>query len=182
MPPISSRLLLIGGAIAALLATAPAAAQWAWRDAAGKMVYSDQAPPRSVPERSIVRRPDLATEARYGAPAAGQTETEEVPKPAAAPAAPVAKASAPKTLAEREIEARRRQQEQAEAQKKAADEEQRKAQLAENCERLRSYQRALDDGMRLARVNAAGEREVLDDTARAAETERTRAQLAQFCR
>lgn len=181
MPSTSSRLLLICSAFAALLATTPVAAQWAWRDAAGGMVFSDKAPPPTVPEKSIVRRPDPAAEVRYSTPA--QPDAADAPKPAAAAApSPVAKANAPKTLAEREIESRRRQQEQAEAQKKAAEEEQRKLQMAENCERLRSYQRALDDGLRLARVNAAGAREVLDDAARAAETERTRAQIAQFCR
>ncbi len=187
MPITPQRLLLLGAALVFALGAAPASAQWAWRDASGKMVFSDQAPPKSVPERDVVRRPEAPSGPRYDAAAAPQAEAGSESKggeskPAAeAPKSP-AKAAAPKTIVEREIESRRRQQQLAEAQKKADDEEKRKAQLAENCERLRSYQRALADGLRLARVNAAGEREVLDDAARAAETERTRAQIEQYCR
>lgn len=182
MPSSFSRLLLLGGAaIATLVTAAPATAQWAWRDGTGKMVFSDQSPPKSVPEKNIVRRPEAPAEPRYNAPAANPTEGTEQPKPAIEVPKPVAKAAAPQTLAEREIESRRRQQEQAEAKNKAADEERRKTQMAENCERLRSYQRALNDGLRIARVNPAGEREVLDDPARAAEIERTRSQIQQHC-
>lgn len=170
---------IVAAACIGLFAALPASAQWAWRDATGRMVFSDQAPPRSVPLKDIVRSPDPASAPRYVSPrpdGEGGADT----KPADGAARPAAK-PAP-TLAEREIEFRKRQQEHADAQKKAAEEEQRKAQLAENCERLRSYQKALDDGQRLARINAAGEREVLDDSARAAEAQRTRAQLEQHCR
>ena len=55
------------------------------------------------------------------------------------------------------------------------------AKNAENCERLRSYLRALEGGFRIARVNAAGQQEVLDDAGRAAETTRTRSQIEQNC-
>jgi hypothetical protein len=176
------RLLLIGSAIVALLLSGPAAAQWAWRNSSGAMVFSDRAPPKSVPEKDILRRPEATAAPRYDAvpqaeAASDSKATAEVPKAAAAATAP-----APKTLAEREIESRQRQQQLAEAQKKADDEEQRKAKMSENCERLRSYQRALGEGMRIARVNSAGERVVLDDAARAAESERTRAQIEQNCR
>ena len=55
-------------------------------------------------------------------------------------------------------------------------------QTAENCERLRGYQRALEGGFRIARVNTAGEKEFLGDAQRASELERTRAQIEQNCR
>lgn len=165
-------------ACAAALVSAPASAQWAWRDASGKMVFSDQAPPKSVPAKDILRRPHAATAPSYG-PAPDAAPKDDA-KSAGEPAKGAAKAAP--SLAEREIESRRRQQERAEAQKKAAEEEQRKAQLAEDCERLRRYQKALDEGQRLARLNAAGEREVLDDSMRADESQRTRAYLEQHCR
>ena len=168
--------------IAAVLLTStvawpqPAAAQWAWRDASGKMVYSDQPPPKSVPSKDIVRQPAAAATPRSSgvdpAPAEPATET----KPAVAPARP-----ATPTTADREIESRRRQQQQAEAEKKAADEEARRIKLAENCERLRAYQRALEGGFRVARVNSAGQQEYLDSTTRAAEIERTRSEVEQQC-
>jgi hypothetical protein len=42
--------------------------------------------------------------------------------------------------------------------------------------------RSLDSGMRLARVNDRGEREILDDKQRAEETQRARSVVASDCR
>lgn len=165
-------------AAAALAVTLPAAAQWAWRDAAGKMVYSDQPPPASVPAKDVVRQPAARPAPRPAAPAQPQGEATAETAPQTQATAPPARASTP---ADREIEARKRQQQQAEQEKKVAEEEQKKAQLAENCERLRGYERALQDGFRIARVNAAGQREIIDDATRTAELERTRAQMQQYC-
>lgn len=177
--PLLRGVFLVAACAALFSAASPAAAQWAWRDASGKMVFSDQAPPTSIPAKNIVRRPD-AVGPRYGATATPTSEAESDAKAGTATARPADK---PKTqsLAEREIESRKRQQERAETEQKAAAEKERKEQTAQNCERMRSYLRALDDGMRVARVNASGEREVLDDAARAAETQRTRAQINQHC-
>ena len=55
-----------------------------------------------------------------------------------------------------------------EAVAKAKAEEQRVAAAkAENCKRAREQIRTLESGMRMARINDKGEREVLDDKARA---------------
>ncbi len=177
-----ARMLLLAAVSAAALAcSTPAAAQWAWRDSAGRMVYSDVPPPSSIQARDIVRQPpatpaprsDVMPEAQSETPAEAKAQPE-APQAAAQPRAP--------TYVEREIESRKRQQQLAAAEKKAADEDARKAQIAENCERLRAYQRALEGGFRVARLNAAGQQEFLDDAARASETERTRAQIEQQCR
>lgn len=172
---LPSRLLLAAVSAAALTCSMPADAQWAWRDAAGKMVFSDQPPPKSVPAREIVRQPAAAA-SRPGAavPAPGEVPSAE------AKATP-ARAGSP-GVAGREIESRYRQQQLAESEKKAADEEARRVLEAENCERLRAYQRALEGGHRIARINAAGEKEILGDATRAAEIERTRTQIEQSCR
>lgn len=172
---LAHKLLLAAVSAAALACSTPASAQWAWRDAAGKMVYSDQPPPTSVPAANIVRQPAARSVARR--PAAAETPAE-VPATGKAPAASAGMPS----LADREIESRRRQQQVAEAEKKAADEEALQRQKAENCERLRAYQRALEGGYRISRVNAAGEKEILGDAQRAAELERTQAQIEQNCR
>lgn len=157
----------------------PVAAQWAWRDASGKMVYSDQPPPVSVPARNIVRQPrDGAASA---ASAAGTPQGAGAADSKSQSGAAQAPRPATPTVVEREIESRRRQQQLAEAEKKAADEEARQAKLAENCERMRGYLRALEGGFRLSRVNAAGQQEILDDAARAAERDRTRAEIEQSC-
>jgi hypothetical protein len=172
-------LLLAAFAAAALACPAPAAAQWAWRDASGKMVYSDQPPPKSVPAKDLVRQPPAAPAPPARVPSYGPPDSAAEAKPAPLP---TAASPRPPTVAEREIESRRRQQQLAEAEKKAADEEAQQAQAAQNCERLRAYQRALEGGHRIARVNAAGEKEILGDAQRASEVERTRSQIELQCR
>jgi hypothetical protein len=170
-----ARLLLLTTFASVLLALSmPAFAQWAWRDASGRMVYSDQPPPQSVPAKNIVRQPAAAPSVSSRADAAADAQETAAQAPPAAP-------SQPRSTANREIEAKLKQQQLAEAQKKAADEEARQAKIAENCERLRAYQRALDGGFRVARVNAAGQQEIMDDATRAAERERTRAEIEQQC-
>jgi hypothetical protein len=166
------RMLLLSILASAVLAwPAASAAQWAWRDASGRMVYSDQPPPTSVPSKSIVRQP-----ASRGPAPAAESPPENAPSAMQRPTL-----AQPQGRADREIEAKLRQQQLADAQKKAADEDARQAKIAENCERLRAYQRTLEGGFRIARVNAAGQKEVMDDPTRAAEIERTRAEIGQQC-
>ena len=88
-------------------------------------------------------------------------------------------ASAP---VDKELQARKKAAE-AEQQAKAKAEEQRNAAIrADNCARARSHLATLDSGQRLARINDKGEREVLDDEARAAEVRRAREVIASDCR
>ena len=148
---------------------AGAAAQWAWKDDNGRLVYSNIPPPPSVKPAQIVRQPGATPQAaRAAAPAEGEAE-----KPAAAPAAP----SAPKTYAERDAEFRKRQQERADSERKAQEEQQK----AVECERSRGYLRALEDGVRITRTDAAGNREYIDDAQRAAEMDRMRKAIRELC-
>lgn len=144
----------------------PALAQWAWKDASGRTVFSDQPPPASVKKDQIVRQPANNV---LSAPAA----------PAAAPgkAAP----AAPKTVAEREQEYRKRQLDRADAEKKQADEQAMNARRQQECDRARGYLRQLEDGIRIARTDAQGNREILDDAQRAAETARARELIQTNC-
>lgn len=146
-----------------LLATSTAAlAQWQWVDSTGRKVFSDTAPPATVPDKDILKRP-------------GSSPARTAVAPAAAPAAAAEKAAAaaPKLpTVDKELEAKKKQTEQAEEARKKA-EEQRVAQArAENCERARKAKGAMDSGVRLATVNAKGEREIMDDKARATESRR----------
>ncbi len=155
----------------AALFTSPteAAAQWKWRDAQGQIQYSDRPPPPGVLDKDILGRPSGSARAAQALP------TAPAPAASAAPL-PGLKASDP------ELEARKRKAEaEKDAAKKAADAEQAKTRAA-NCERARSYQRSLDSGMRIARTNASGEREILDDAARAQETSRNRDVLNNNCK
>jgi hypothetical protein len=90
-------------------------------------------------------------------------------------------ADAPKTLAEREMEFRKRQQERAATERKAQEEQQKSVAKAADCERSRGYLRALEEGQRITRTDASGNREFLDDAQRAQEVERTRKLVQSLC-
>lgn len=159
------------------LGNAPAAlAQWVWRDTNGGVVYSDQAPPASIPDTQIIRRPagrTVAPAVPAAAPAAGNQATGT---------AAAAKPAGPKTAAEQEQEFRKRQQERADSEKKQADEQSAAARRIADCERARGYLRQLEDGMRIARSDAQGNREFLDEAARNAEVQRARDLIAAACK
>ncbi len=162
-----------------VLAMSPAHAQWAWRDANGRITASDRPPPNTVADKDIVSRP------KTGKPATAGTAPSAPAAPAAsAPSAtaPVAAAEAPKTALDKEVDARRAKAEQEQAAKKKADEAKQAAVKAENCQRARQQMASLDSGIRIARVNAKGEREILDDAGRAAEASKAREVIASDCR
>jgi hypothetical protein len=151
-----------------------AAAQWQWLDKDGRKVYSDRAPPPDVLEKNIVKRPGgrsaaTAADAAEGTPATGQT--------AAAVPANDNKAAG----VDKELEAKKKQAADAEAAKKKAEEEKITKAKIENCARAKQAKATMDSGVRIGRVNAAGEREVMDDAARAAEVKRIQAVMATDC-
>jgi hypothetical protein len=140
------------------LACGSALAQWQWVDETGRRVFSDTAPPLSVPEKNILKRPGShAQPASPPAPVAAPNETLEAPKLSTRDSA---------------LEARKKQAEEAEQAKKKADEERQAKLRAESCERAQRAKATLDSGIRLATTNAKGEREILDDAGRAAEAKR----------
>ncbi len=150
------------------LACTPALAQWKWRDAGGQITASDRPPPKEIPDKDILARP-AQPQRRAAAPAP------------TASAAVVAGNSA-KSRLEQEVEARRRSAEQEAAAKNRAEEERVAQQRAENCRRARAHMAALESGQRMARMNDKGEREVLDDKARAEEMRSAREVIASDCR
>jgi hypothetical protein len=157
-------LLLMG------LWAAHAHAQWKWRDKEGQVTVSDRPPPRDVADIDILGRPPAvlrraALQASMGAASA------------ASAAGPMAKA--PLDL---ELEVRRKAAEADAAAKAKADEDRQVVRRADNCKRARAQMATLDSGQRMARVNDKGEREVLDDTARAEEARRAREVIASECR
>jgi Skp family chaperone for outer membrane proteins len=153
-----------------LAATLPAhATQWKWRDADGRVQYSDRPPPAYVKDNDILARP------RAGAPVV-KAPADAASAPASAALKPSLKASDP------ELEAKKRKVDaEQDAQKKAADDKQAQAR-AENCQRARNYQKSLNDGIRISRTNNKGEREVLDDKGRADEQKRVNQTIATDCK
>jgi hypothetical protein len=162
--------LLVAVSLGCLMAL-PATAQWKWRDKTGQTQYSDLPPPSEVPEHDILQRPDPPQ------PAAAAT--------AAATPASGAPVLAPKTTEpklEAEVEAKRRKAEQEEAARRKTEAERVARTKADNCVRAKQQIRTLDSGIRIARINQKGEREVLDDAGRAAEVRRTQQIVASDCK
>jgi len=147
----------------------PAAAQWKWRDQNDKLVFSDRPPPSDVPDARILQRPGAG---RAPAPAA-----------APAPAVPQAAEAAPKLPSQdKELQERRQQAEAQEAAKQAAQQEAQAKARADNCARARQSKTTYDSGVRIARTDAKGEREFIDDATRAAELRRLQGIIASDCR
>jgi uncharacterized protein DUF4124 len=179
--PKLSKLALSAVALLGLTAAAPAAAQWAWKDDNGRVVYSDRPPPSSIKADKIVRQPASSqTVLPPSASASSASAGDDSPKPA--PATRTAGTpSTQKSTAEQEMEFRKRQQERADAEKKANEEQARNAAKASDCERSKGYLRALEEGQRVVRTDTAGNREYLDDAQRASELERARKLVQSSC-
>ena len=141
--------------LATTLVCTNAAAQWQWVDGSGRKVFSDTPPPPGIPEKNILKR-------------AGPTNPASVPT--ASSAAP---AATPQISGRDEaLEAKKKQAEaQEQAHKKAEADKLAKARQ-DNCERAKRSKTTLESGVRMATTNAKGEREIMDDAARGAETRR----------
>lgn len=161
-------LLLVS--LAMLAGAAQAENIWKWRDANGVVQFSDQPPPHSVPAKDIMSRP-------------GAQRTSVVVADAAA-SAPEAAGSAP-ARADAELEARRKKmladKAAADTDRKLADKARVDAMKADNCKRAKAQLAMLESGVRVARPNDKGEREFLDDKARADEVNRTRGAVNDNC-
>ncbi|MFN5047273.1 DUF4124 domain-containing protein [Roseateles sp.] len=180
--PLSLALLPSGLCALMLLLTmhslpANAQTQWKWRDASGKVLYSDLPPPAGIPDKDILQRPP-----GQRVPVVVRPITPAAATPAAAPASVAPKASAAPSRAEQERQNRARQEQEQQARKQKEEERRLAEQRAENCKRATSHLRMIEDGMRISRRNEAGETEFLDERQRAEEAQRTRAIISSDCR
>ncbi|MES2363018.1 MAG: DUF4124 domain-containing protein [Pseudomonadota bacterium] len=174
----ASKTLVLG--LAGALFSLTALAQWQWLDKDGRKVFSDRAPPAEIQEKNILKRP--AGSARP-APQAASEAGDSATKPASAASTPLAKTSAPKLSGkDAELEARKKKAQDEEAAKKKAEEEKVTKIKADNCERAKTNLATLQSGVRMAAVNANGEREIFDDDKRAAETKRTQEIIDSNCK
>lgn len=153
-----------------------ASAQWQWIDKSGKKVFSDQAPPSDIPEKNILRRagspPPRAGFSSAPADAAAPDEAS-APKAAAAPKPPAV---------DKELEEKTKKAQAEEKAKQAAEAEKNAKAKADNCDRARQGKATFDSGIRVAKVNAKGEREIMDDVARAAEQKRLQSIIESDCK
>lgn len=148
-----------------------ATAQWQWLDKDGRKVFSDRPPPTDTPEKNILKQP-------AGRPAAVLAAAPAASSPAST--IPAASALRPSGK-DKELEEKKKQAEQAEAARKQAEEEKFQKTRAENCSRARQAKAGFDAGARIATTNKAGERVILDDDARAAETKRLQNVIQSEC-
>jgi hypothetical protein len=162
-PVIKSLLLATIGGLFVLTASA----QWQWTDKDGRNVFSDRSPPAEIQEKNILKRPGNH---QMAAVPASQTTTAS---PGAAAYAAMGKASAPKLSGkDTQLEARKKQAEEDDASKKKLEEEKIAKARSDNCERARKGMASFQSGVRIAVTNAKGEREIMDDSARALEMKR----------
>lgn len=162
-----------------------AAAQYQWMGKDGRKVFSDRPPPADVQEKDILKQPGGRRAAVPMAPAepTDAAGSDAAATPAVAAAKPKADPNAPKISGkDAELEAKKKKlEEEAAAKKKAEDEKVAQAQ-AENCGRAKKAVATLQSGVRVASTNAKGEREIMDDSARAAELKRVQAVADRDCK
>lgn len=163
---------------AACLWSLAASAQWQWIDKDGRKVFSDRAPPAEVLDKNILKRPGGrgASTVTMDASKAALTTT-------AATSAPQEAASAPKLSGiNKELLENKKKAEEAEASKRKAEEEKLLKAKVENCARAKQAKTSFESGVRIARTNAKGEREFMDDSARASELKRIQSIIESDCK
>lgn len=169
----------------ALGLAAPAQAQWKWRDANGAIHYSDQPPPASVAAANILRG-RLADPVPAAKPGAGPASAAPAPAPLAKASVSRAPAGGPPPAgAAKPGEAQRAGAAPGSGPAPVAEAPEpgsaQVEQLAQACNQLREEMRTLESGMRLARVNARGEQEILSDADRAKRVEVVSRELRASC-
>lgn len=160
--------------LCALVAGAAVNAQvYQYKDASGRTVYSDQPPPAPVAPKRAGKVVDSSIN-----PASGP-EAEKDKAPAIAPAAG---STAPKSLADREMDFNKRQKERQEREAKEQKEAANRQAMKDECERAQRQLQIFDSGQRISTQDANGERVYLDDTKRAEEAARIRKFIADNCK
>ena len=148
--------------IASNLLAVSAFAQWQWVDASGRKVFSDTAPPSSIKDQNILKRPSSKT------PSTTPTVSPDpAPLPSTASSSPVGSASMPKpTGKDLQLEAKKKQAENEQATQRKADVEKTIQAKSEGCESAKRSLATLQSGIRIISINAKGEQEVMDESER----------------
>ncbi|MCX7136336.1 MAG: DUF4124 domain-containing protein [Proteobacteria bacterium] len=148
--------------IAAVLAANIAAAQvYECTNARGVKEFAQFCPPGTVQQRQVTK----GSESAGANPSGG------------------ASAPAPKTIEAQDVEFKKRVLERQEAETKAAQEKEKAGDFERNCIEARAQLKAVEDGMRMERIDpATGERIQFGDSERAEEADRQRRAVAQWCK
>lgn len=140
-----------------------AMAQYIWLDSKGVKQYSDMPPPPSVPTGKILKSPGSVMRT---APEKSVDDAEKDGE--------MTKKAAPPTLAEKNADFQKRKMAQAEKDKEAEQKAKQAADNKKNCERASAYNRVLESGQRVSRMDQAGERVYLSDEEREQEIRESR--------
>lgn len=174
-------------AVLAMAASVALAGQYQWRDAQGRMVYSDLPPPASVPAARVVKAPAAAPQAAPAAALSAESSSVAPAVPARSPGASGAAgasraaASPAQSIADRDLAFRKRQAERAEEEKKAQEAAGRKLELAKACSDAQGDIRSMESGQRISRIAANGEREFVSDRERAERLALARKSVRERC-
>jgi hypothetical protein len=141
--------------VLACLWTAASAQVYTWRDASGKVHYSDTPPP-GVDVKKMRGGTQAGTPAASGTPA--------------------------RNLAEQDMDFRKRRAEAEKTQAKSEQEKKDSEESKRNCEQARNQLNALESGQRMSRINEAGEQIPLDDEMRAQEIDKARKSVQSWCK
>lgn len=141
--------------ILACLWTVASAQVYTWRDASGKVHYSDTPPPGVDAKR-------MRAGTQSGSSSPGGADT--------------------RSTAERDMEFRKRQTDAEKARVKAEQEKSDAEDGKRNCEDARKQLDALESGQRMSRLNEAGESIPLDDEMRAQEIDKARKSVQSWCK
>ncbi len=137
-----------------LFPLAAAAQMYQWKDAEGRVHYSDRPPTGNIPSRTL-KEPSSLT----GDPG-----------------------NARKGLATQNMDFRKRQGEKDSAEGKAEKEKQDTEEKNRNCEQARTHMRNLDSGQRMVATDDKGQQVVLDDAGRAREKETAQKAIDAWCK
>ena len=151
------RLMLV--CVAALVSSVASAQVYECVNAKGAREYAHFCPPGTVQQRQILKESESGAEPRG------------------------AGGAAPKSIGEQEVEFRKRLLERQEAEAKAEQEKTQAEEAERNCSDARGQLKALEDGQRMTRIDpATGERVNYGDEERAADAERQRKAVSQWCK
>jgi hypothetical protein len=165
----------------ALAFGAQAQTLWKWRDAAGQLHISDTAPPAGIPAKNIISGPGGGGALPTALTASSVTTTSTTTTPSSTAPAAQGAASGPETALDKKKKAADKERADKEQADRAALEASNAAIRKDNCARAQSALASVQSGQRIARTNANGEREILDDAGRAVELKHAQDGIASNC-
>lgn len=130
-------------------------AQYVWLDGKGVKQYSDVPPPASVPNSKILKSPGMTL--------------RTAPEQASESTGKDSDTTRPQTITEKNADFQKRRMQQAEKDKESEQKAKQAADKKNGCDRATAYNRVLESGQRVSRMDQSGERAYLTDEERAQE-------------